>query len=369
MPEEKKIFKLETLDIEGVEIFSVGTWNGDPYNYADLTEMVRAFQATKDKFSPFLKISHDEAQKLAEKSGLSVDEFPALGWIDNLRMIGNSLVADFKNVPKKLAELMKVGAFRMRSAEIWHNIEFDGGVFPYMLKAVGLLGADAAAVSGLNTLDDIIALYSADKASAFKTNAEVKVYDLDFPALQESEMEKQVIELQAKLAESEKKSSELSVELKTMQDKNKELEVKLSGSQKEAESAKQEVAKHAKEKRSVEIKSKVDELIRSKKLSPAQKDFAVKLLEDGMARTELQFKAGDKEIKSADELLFALIEAGSGVNLNTELKADAGEAKREPQDGVVGIETDKKVQEYMEKNKGVSYREAYLVVSRDEKSK
>ena len=198
---------LETVNIEGVEIFAVGKWNEDSYSPEDLQKIVNAYESTKGKYQPFLKLSHDDAQRLAKKSGFSVDEMPALGWMENLRLAGDKLIADFKNVPKKIAELMKVGAFRTRSAEIWKDIEFEAGVvFPYMLKAVGLLGADAPAVAGLNTLDDFIALY-AEKAKVYQTTAEVKIYDLPAITEEAQQMEK-VKELEAKLAESEKKHAD-----------------------------------------------------------------------------------------------------------------------------------------------------------------
>lgn len=364
---------LETIDIDGVEIFAVGKWNGDSYSGEDLDGLVEAYNQTKGKFSPFLKLSHDDSQALAKKSGLAVAELPALGVIEGVRRVGNKLFADFKRVPKKLAALMQAGAYRTRSAEIWKNMDFDGSKFKYMLKAVGLLGAEAPAVSGLNSLDDIIALYSAEKAGAYQTNAEVAVYDYDPTALTEAEQmeelkkqmaemekkfseesaeaKKKITDLEAGKVESDKKFSEVEAKVKTLETERDEQKVR-------ADKAELEVKKHSDEKRALEIKTTVDELVRIGKLSPAQKDFAVAILDKGLSSGELQFKAGEKEYKTPQELLLGLIEAGAGVSLSTDLKSHAGKAERDSSD-----EMDKEIKEYMEKNK-VSYKQAYIEVSK-----
>jgi hypothetical protein len=55
---------LDVPDIKGVEIFAVGTWNGDVFTSQDLDEMVLAFDANKATLRPFLKLGHNEEQTL-----------------------------------------------------------------------------------------------------------------------------------------------------------------------------------------------------------------------------------------------------------------------------------------------------------------
>ena len=182
------------------------------------------------------------------------------------------------------------------------------------------------------------------------------------------ELIKQLSDTKAELA---KVSEEFAVKTKQfaeLEAKVKALETSLAESEKLAKEANEKATAFAKEKRSIEIAGKVEGLINSGKLSPAQKPMAIALLETGLVPKEVKFSVGDKEYKSADELLFALIESGAGVKLNTTEQTEAGRAKRDDQGSEVGIEIDVKVREYMEKHK-VSYKEAYTVISREAKAK
>lgn len=148
---------LETVSIAGVEILSPGRWNGREFTSADLDNMVSAFQATNLAYKPFGKLGHNEDQEL-----LAVDGLPAAGWVSNLYRSGKKLVADFTDVPAKLADLIKANAYRTRSAEVWFNRTIEGTVYPAVLKAVAWLGADAPAVT---SLDDIAAMFTNDDAA------------------------------------------------------------------------------------------------------------------------------------------------------------------------------------------------------------
>ena len=57
--QSQKNMELHTVDIDNVEIFAAGTWNGDTYSKDDLDSIVSAYEDTKDRFNPFLKLSHD----------------------------------------------------------------------------------------------------------------------------------------------------------------------------------------------------------------------------------------------------------------------------------------------------------------------
>jgi len=167
----QKDYDLETVDLKGVEIFSaVNNPNGHKYSDKDLEEMVKGFYETKDELKPYLKLGHDEKQKLAQKSGL-----PALGWVENLRRKGKKLIADFIKVPKKIYELIKAGAYRRISAEIFWNIPINGKKYNRLLKAVALLGADTPACGDLK---DIVSLYSENLD--YYNNQEIEVTEYEF---------------------------------------------------------------------------------------------------------------------------------------------------------------------------------------------
>jgi len=140
------------VTIKGVEIFKTGVHNGDTYKVDDLRSMIAA--ADKVGFLPPLKLGHmDDAdtKKLLKKEGMA-----AFGWVKNLRVEGQKLLADFTDVPRRLGELIKKGAYKRVSAEIYWNYKRGASTFPRALKAVALLGAEIPAITDLK---DVEALY------------------------------------------------------------------------------------------------------------------------------------------------------------------------------------------------------------------
>jgi len=150
---------IETVDIDNVEVLAVGTWRGTPetktYTKKDLDEVVKSFkELTGNKqlnYEPPVKLGHDAGQKLLQKDG-----YPAAGWIESLKRVGDKLVANIRDVPKKIGDIVKAGGYKKVSSEVYHDYEMGGKVYPLVLKAVSFLGGDIPAVK---TLQDIIAQY------------------------------------------------------------------------------------------------------------------------------------------------------------------------------------------------------------------
>ena len=161
----------QTYKQTGVEIFSVGNWNGDDYTIEDLNTMVAAFEETKQGAQPFLKLGHDPKQKLIQADGL-----PAAGWIERIYVRGNKLFADFTDIPKKVYDLIQAKAYKKVSSEIFWNIKVGEKTYKRMLAAVALLGADTPGVMNLN---DILAMYSNEG----KIGENLKIYDNAFEVL------------------------------------------------------------------------------------------------------------------------------------------------------------------------------------------
>lgn len=362
--------KLETVDIKDVQIFAAGTWNGDAYTVRDLDEMVAGYIATKDALKPYLKLGHDDKQKLAQKDG-----YPAIGWVENLRRVGDKLVADFKHVPKKLAELMQAGAYRRVSSEIFTTITVAGQKFKNLLKAVGILGADTPAVENLN---DIIALYDLDfVVTNYGADDAFKTYEIeadDLMASKDKEERMDTIEvLKAKVADLEAK---LKVYADKEAEKATELEQKVDDAEKQRDEAKAEadkakadataaqekvnqleaaVKQHEREKAEAETTAVIEKLVAEKKIVPAQKEAAFALLmnaKDGA--TEKKFKVGEKELNS-EELVMSFFSNGI-ADVHTDQDTGAGIR-------VDGIDLDVQARKYMEANKGVTYAQALVAVS------
>lgn len=146
--------ELETVSVPGVEIIAAGRWNNRDYTRDDLDEMVRAFGELRGKIDPPVKLGHDDGQKLAQKDG-----YPALGWVDRIYRKGSTLVADLKDVPKRVAKLITAGAYQKVSSEIYFDKEVGGSTYPVVLKAISLLGGDMPAVKDIRSIGDIEGLY------------------------------------------------------------------------------------------------------------------------------------------------------------------------------------------------------------------
>lgn len=174
----------QTFNINGVEIFSTGVWNGDKYSKKDLDAMVKNFDETG--FQPPLKLGHNEEQPEMK------DGEPALGYVDKIYTTGNKLLADFKELPKKVYEAIKRGNYKRVSSEIYWNYKNNGSVLDRVLKAVALLGSEIPAVTNLEAIEG---LYAKDNGSG-----EVKRHYTEKESeLMEKDISKEYQELQDKV--------------------------------------------------------------------------------------------------------------------------------------------------------------------------
>lgn len=371
----KKEMSLQTRDVDGVEVFGIGEWNGNPISSRDLDTIVESFQKTWQRLKPAVWLGHEKDQRILRNTGL-----PAAGWVEGLRRVGSKLVADFKRVPAKVAELLDAGAYRRVSVGLLEKYRVGDEVYDLALQHVALLGAATPAV---DNLQDIIALYEKEPKCVeyvFEPGSPATEEVMEIEKLKkelaeavarftkaEGELQalkdKDLAEAQAKLAAKDKEIAEAVAKFAAVGAKAKELEASVAAQKERADKAESEANEFKAKARSQQIEAKVDEYIRKGKLAPAQKATAVALLDRGLATGELKFTAGEKELKSAEELLFALIESGSGVAMNDGGQTKAGEAKRGDV-AVIGEEFAKKVDEYAKEHK-TSYKEAYVILKRE----
>lgn len=135
------------------EIFAVGTWNGTPFKLKDLEGIVKTFHSLKSILEPPLKMGHNKEQKL--KDG----EF-AIGWVDDVWLEGEKLVAKFTNVPEIVFKAFKNKLYRKVSIELLRDVEHKGINYKHILSGVALLGANLPAV---NTIADIGKFVASDQ--------------------------------------------------------------------------------------------------------------------------------------------------------------------------------------------------------------
>ena len=143
---------METVDLRDVPIFQVGEHKGRLWSDDVVDGIVRSTNRVIDRMKPYVKLGHNPEQKLA-------DGYPSLGWLYNLRKVGDTVFTDIRDVPKKLAGIVKAKGYRRVSVELTPNREIDGRKEPWLLKALAFLGADTPVIK---TLDDIPELYYSD---------------------------------------------------------------------------------------------------------------------------------------------------------------------------------------------------------------
>lgn len=119
------------MDLKDIEIFKTGIHTSSSgqtaaYTRADL-ERIAGTYAPAEYEAPNV-IGHPAANA------------PAFGWVERLRVAGDRLLADLKQVPQEFVEMIRDGRFKKRSI----SLKRDGS-----LRHVGWLGAAAPAVEGL----------------------------------------------------------------------------------------------------------------------------------------------------------------------------------------------------------------------------
>lgn len=122
---------------------------------AHLDEVVANFAKLKAHVKPAVKLGHGEQQYLKQAAGQ-----PALGWIADLRRVGNTVVASLSDVPAALQDLIRKRRYRRVSPEMTLAFEHSDyernlktGVTGLVMDGLALLGADSPQIPNLQDLD------------------------------------------------------------------------------------------------------------------------------------------------------------------------------------------------------------------------
>lgn len=142
---------LDLTDIEEMEIFRIGTHNGEEFSDTDLEEMAANFHALKDEVRPKLKLTHRENQE--ELGGLASYGDVSDVYVKADELGEKRLYAKLKNVPFEVAKWIQDRRFPERSIELYPEFTLgtgQGGSYRNVLKAVALLGNEMPAVTGMD---------------------------------------------------------------------------------------------------------------------------------------------------------------------------------------------------------------------------
>lgn len=328
--------------ISNLEIFGAGTHNAatgrQTITEADLDEIVAAFNELNGSnvVKPHLKLGHTDAQKwFGQKDGI-----PALGWIEKVWRNGKKLLANVRDVPEALIDLIRQGRYHNVSAEVYWdaNIEHNGKKFPRVLSAVSLLGVEMPAVKDLAGLAS--ALFQSGPIHQFSGSERARELtpEKETTGMFTQEQVNSLIEAAVAKAvgDAEAKFSAKVTDLETKLDVVTKARDAMAT---EIETVKASAAK-------AEATSLVDTAIKDGKLLPKQRDFALMALT--ASDTKMKFGDGEKSMASlfkdfleAQGKVIDTKEQGSGKTKTVEFKNAADEVDHKAKELIAGDSTGK----------------------------
>ncbi len=304
--------KLETVDIKDVEIMEVGTWKGSKFDERDANEIIKNFE---DKVAvPYVTLDHNPGLTKATK-----DFFKAmsLGFVDKLKFAGNKLIADFKQVPKLIAELIDAGSLKNRSVEWWVKgfKHANGKIFNNVLQGVTYHGANG--LPAISTLADIPKFFKDYDVDEYKKlieqgnlvsiefqniNKEVdKMPTIEIEKSEYEELLKNKVSIEKFKLDSDSKDKEVEILKTDLTSKSEEL-VKLQSEKDELTKLKADIDK----REEISLKKEADDYVQSivdgQKLLPKFKEMKsaeyirLKTDEDGLKLFKEELESRDKVI-------------------------------------------------------------------------
>lgn len=309
------------------EVFSVGKWNGLDFTKEDLMLIAAAFSSLADNHKVPLKFGHNDEQPFT-------DGQPALGWVENLEVEGDKLVAHFNDIPDVVFTAIEKKLYRHVSIELDFGVEHKGDYYPFVLSGVALLGADIPAVNNIGDLTKYMArqLNSSKRAAFTAINKPTKEIDMDL-----KEMQAKLDAMQSQLSARDSQIAELASEKAKFERDAVDLQAKVKLQEEAAERAKFERKKQ-------ELTDSVEGLVKDKKITPAQReafmaqykedDSTISMMEDNLkvlgmfsASSEEEGsmdRAKDEDGKRPDEILFdrtKKYQVEKGVDFSTAKRA------------------------------------------------
>ena len=280
----KKAFKADDDDNNELtaEIFSVGKWHGIKFTLEDLTSFAETFKSLKNVLRVPLKFGHNEKQAVT-------DGAHALGWVSDVWVNGNKLMAKFSEMPEIVFSAIENKLYKTVSIEASFNVKYKEQIFKSVLTGVALLGADLPAV---NNLKDLTAYMSATPDNLLLGEAKCFTYG-NVTSKEDSKMSEELLKEQLKaeqekFAASEKERIKAVDEAKVEKDKSAALLA-------DAETTKFDASKN-------EVLADLEVLVKGSKLTPAKRDELVATITDDATLAQVKFSADMlKDIKvSAD---------------------------------------------------------------------
>lgn len=236
--------------LKGIEAFRAGTWRGRAYTVENLEEMAANFKSLRDEnlLEPPMKVDHSESAR------------DQIGWIENLYVEGDSLLADVLFTEKDAIEKVKRGTWKKVSAEIYSNYkeEANGKNYGMVFRALSIVS-----IPQLKSIKGIV-------LNSESIEDEVNI------GMTEEQMKALLDEKLAGLGENKVDFSELSTNL--LDGFKSFYSDEVQKYKDEAEQAKTDAAEMAKAVKANAIANEVKEYSEAGKIVPAQEEALTELL-------------------------------------------------------------------------------------------
>ncbi len=351
--------EIETGDLLGQEIFMAGAVETPEYSVADIEHLVENSKKLKDEVKPPVFLGHTRQHG-----------WPAVGWVENLRREGATLIGDLKRVPKVICDWVKAGGYRRVSAEIMPDyIGEDGKNHGNVFWGIGLLGQDIPRLKLLKDLpipvyDDGrgVQLFDFDvqkgtitskrgKEGVPMTTERTDMISLE-PARYAELLEREKIALDkaskaAQYAEEIKgKDAQIEAQGKEIAD----LKAKVSASE-------QKFSDQRKAVKAAKIDSAISALTSEGKITPAEVPAIRAYCESTSDDVVIKFADGDKapENSQMDFYLRGLQARPKGSAVNFAVVSTTGKDEPAKDDAAAEADLSKRANEYADKHPGISY--------------
>lgn len=247
------------------EIFAPGTWN-KTWTFAaqDLHDIVANFKALGDNHHVPLKFGHNDKQPMT-------DGYPALGWVSDVWVKDDKLMARFESVPAIVKKAFDAKLYRHVSVELDVDVEHRGKKYKYVLSAVALLGADIPAVNTLNDLKHYLdggERLAASRRESFSA-VQGNITSTEDHSMEKKEMEDAIAAAVTKAVSEQ--TAKFTGELSTLKAENDTLKAE------KAKGAEAEAAAKLKMHRDT-LTGKLETAVKEKVLTPAQREGALRFM-------------------------------------------------------------------------------------------
>lgn len=364
---------METVDLLNVPIFSVGTWEGkgsapggDKIDSAFLDVLVDSFEKVGKYVKPRMVLTHDKGKSQ------SVTGMAALGWVTSLKREGDKLFADIKNIPKKIADVIRKKAFGRFSPGVWTKMNVNGVDYENVLEHLALLGSDLPANTDLDGFIDLYYDHNEYDVKNFvkyekqiiteSGNDKHITYENKIPEGKKMDFEKLYNELKAEVENQKKDFQKVETE---KENQLKEFAAKVEQLGKEKAELESKIAEEKQVAYQKEVDVFVEKMIADGKILPSQKPAIMALVSEAGNEKTFAYAEGSekKEVRGNNfELLKQFMDNQPKIIDFSQQSQHAEVDKTEKTDDE---QLHEKAIAYQKDHKDVTYREALMIVSKE----